>query len=101
MLDEAEMARVAKHETVHRIGYCTCPCFDALMKVGAALKDENALRVRLAKASPELLAGLTIGAAMVDEANAEEAVPDGEDAMEVIRWVERHEERHEEDTDAG
>lgn len=39
MLSEAQIADVSKHEVVHRMGMCTCPCFDALMSIAAQWND--------------------------------------------------------------
>lgn len=65
MIDEATMAAVLKHGTVHQIGYCSCPCYDALAKVADAIGREDELRIRMALVSPEALAGLIRGAAMM------------------------------------
>jgi hypothetical protein len=67
MIDEEELKRIAGHGALHKMGLCTCPCYEALLEVGRKLQVENELRLRLAKASPEVLAGLTIGAAAVED----------------------------------
>jgi hypothetical protein len=69
MLDERTIQNVSKHGSLHQMELCTCPCYDALMTVGKAVRLESDLRVALAKASPEALAALTIGAAVVSEEN--------------------------------
>jgi len=63
MLNEDELKRIGKHGAIHRMGMCGCPCFDALVEIGKKLAVENELRVKLAKANPDVLAALTIGAA--------------------------------------
>lgn len=77
MLDEQELARVATHGMTHGFGMCTCPCYDALIKVAEALKKEMDLRVKLAKASPDALAALTIGAVSMEEEDDDGSDPIG------------------------
>jgi hypothetical protein len=58
VLSEEEISSISKHKMAHDIGYCRCPCFDALMKVGEAMMSENKLMANLAKASPEAAAAI-------------------------------------------
>ncbi|MGV0985080.1 MAG: hypothetical protein ACOYB2_11025 [Limnohabitans sp.] len=67
MLDEATIQRVGKHELMHTMGLCTCPCWQALIDVGEAIKRENELRVQFAKVAPDALIALTLGAAAMDD----------------------------------
>lgn len=70
MLDGESLTVIRGHGIAHRIGLCTCPCYDAIVTVGAAIGREADLRLRMAIASPEALAALTIGAADPDQVAA-------------------------------
>lgn len=66
MLDSDELRTIAFHGRMHEMGMCLCPCYPALIDIGKKLMRENELRLKLAKASPEALAGLIIGVAEAD-----------------------------------
>lgn len=81
MLDGATLRLIESHSVSHRVGYCNCPCFPALIKVAEALQKEGELRVKLAKVSPDVLAALTIaGGYDNDEIGTERAEGSGVEA---------------------
>lgn len=62
MIDETELKTIALHGTMHKMGMCTCPCYEALLTVGRKLAVEAELRARIAEVSPEAIAAITIAA---------------------------------------
>jgi hypothetical protein len=67
MISKSQAEHIAFHGTVHKMGMCSCPCFEALIQVGERLYEENKLRLHLAHTNPHLLAALIIGAASADD----------------------------------
>jgi len=72
MLDEAEIQKISFHKSIHDMGMCTCPCLAAVFKISEAIKKERELMVKMALASPDLLAGLILGGEQVRAALEEE-----------------------------
>lgn len=40
-MNEAEITAVERHGTMHSMGLCICPCFDALMKLARSLPERD------------------------------------------------------------
>lgn len=79
MLTEETIKKIAFHKQLHDVGMCTCPCLDAVLTMAAAIKKEEALRHKMAIASPDAFTALMLGHYM----NLE--VEDGVDKVEGAR----------------
>jgi hypothetical protein len=57
VLTPEEIDAITKHEVAHKIAYCSCPCFDALLRLGkqaqAIKKVEKSLLDRVLDADDD------------------------------------------------
>lgn len=43
MIDEEELKVLSGHATIHKMGLCTCPCYDVLLTLGRKIQATNEL----------------------------------------------------------